>query len=232
MRITLRTLACLVLVWCCFPAEAKASTIVFDPLGDTLAFTPGFPDITSVESIVTSDTITFVIRFANVIAPYIPGGGVESITPNTIAPYIDLDTDQNPATGFVPYINIVTESRGLPPVSLGSEFTISSGGSETPNDAWVRTSPFFPPTFTVPNAVTYEPMSVSFNLPLALLNDDGRMNYGVFVWGGVAVPSDRAPNGTTPFSTVPEPTTLLLLGAAGAVFVARGSIKIPARRKS
>jgi hypothetical protein len=80
---------------------------------------------------------------------------------------------------------------------------------------------FFPPLYTLPNAVTYDPMSVAFNLPLALLNDDGRMNYSVFVWGGVAVPSDRAPNGTTPFATVPEPTALLLLGAGVACLILR-----------
>jgi len=222
MSFALRALACLVVVSFCFPADANASTIAFDPVGDTLAITPGFPDITSIETTVTSDVITFVIRFANVIAPYPMGGPPPSITPNMVQAYIDLDTDENPATGSVPYTNRVTESRGLPPVSLGAEFTISSGGSVAPNDAWVdNNGGFFPPLFTLPNAVTYEPMSVTFNLPLAVLNDDGRMNYSVFVWGGVAVPSDRAPNGTTPFATVPEPAALLLLGAGVACLFLR-----------
>jgi hypothetical protein len=65
-----------------------------------------------------------VIRFANMIAPYPMGGPPPPITPNMVQAYIDLDTDENPATGSVPYTNRVTESRGLPPVSLGAEFTI------------------------------------------------------------------------------------------------------------
>lgn len=124
MSFALRALACLAVVFFCFPADANASTIAFDPVGDTLAITPGYPDISSIETTVTSDRITFVIRFANMIAPYPMGGPPPPITPNMVQAYIDLDTDENPATGSVPYTNRVTESRGLPPVSLGAEFTI------------------------------------------------------------------------------------------------------------
>src|SRR5688572_14985535 len=165
MSFALRALACLVVVSFCFPADANASTIAFDPVGDTLAITPGFPDITSIETTVTSDVITFVIRFANVIAPYPMGGPPPSITPNMVQAYIDLDTDENPATGSVPYTNRVTESRGLPPVSLGAEFTISSGGSFAPNFACVDyNGGFFAPLFAYPNAVTDESSSVSCKL--------------------------------------------------------------------
>src|SRR5262245_11394392 len=101
-----RAIACLALVLVCSVAEA--SSIVFDPVGDSIASTPGFPDITSIETTLTESVITFVITFADTIAPYPP---MPPFTPNMVAPRIDLDTDQNPLTGFTPVTNGLTVPR-------------------------------------------------------------------------------------------------------------------------
>jgi hypothetical protein len=216
MGFTKRMLPCLALLLTC--SVADASSIVFDPIGDTIAVTPGFPDITSIETSLTDSVITFVITFADLIAPTPPN---LPIAPNVIAPRIDLDTDQNPSTGFQPVTNGLTVPRGYPPVNLGVEFVISVGSSVAPYEVRGIDSPTNHVAFVVPNGAIYEPKSVSITIPLVLLQDDGLMNFSVVVFGGVAVVSDRAPNGTTPFTTasVPEPTSLLLLGAGlGGLF--------------
>jgi hypothetical protein len=200
-------------------ADVNASSIVFDPVGDRFStLPPGYPDITSIETTLTSDTITFVITFAETIAPFPPTG---PITPNMIAPRIDLDTDQNPSTGFIGATTRLSEFYGYPPLNLGTEFTISVGSSVAPYEVRGLDSEFNHVAFVVPDGATYGPNFISIMIPLTLLHDDGLMNYGVVVFGGVAVPSDRAPNGTTTYTTaetpVPESTTFLLLcaGLAG-----------------
>ena len=221
MRFTKPAIACLALVL--VGSVAEASSIVFDPVGDSLATTPGFPDITSIETTLTQSVITFVITFADTIAPFPPMG---PITPNMVAPRIDLDTDQNPLTGFTPVTNGLTVPRGYPPVNLGVEFVISAGSSVAPFDATVIDTPTNHVAFVVPNAVAYGPDFLSITIPLAPLQDDGLMNFSAVVFGGFAVVSDRAPNGTIPFVTVPEATAFLLqciglVGLAAATLASR-----------
>src|SRR5688572_12931721 len=222
MSFTKRAIACLAaLVLAC--SVADASSIVFDPLGDSIAITPGYPDITSIETTLTNSAITFVITFADTIVPFPP---MLPITPNMVAPRIDLDTDQNPLTGFTPVTNGLTVSRGYPPVDLGVEFVIAAGSSVAPFDATGIDSPTNHVAFVVPNGVAYGPDFLSITIPLAPLQDDGLMNYSAVVFGGFAVVSDRAPNGTIPFVTVPEPSAFLLqciglVGVAAAAVASR-----------
>src|SRR5262245_16339008 len=101
-----------------FAEEARASPIVIDPAGDTFAL--GYPDIISIQATFDNGLLTLVVDFADTIAP------LSSLTPfpiptNTILPIIDIDTDQNPATGFTPVTNRLTEGFGYPPLSLGDE---------------------------------------------------------------------------------------------------------------
>jgi hypothetical protein len=172
-----------------FAGDARASSIVSDPIGDTL--TAGYPDVISVQATFDNELLTFVVDFDDVIFP------LSALTPstiptNTILPFIDIDTDQNPATGFTPVTSRLTPSFGYPPVSLGDEFSISPGGAQGPTDAYVRNSELGNLAFIVPDAFSFSSHSFSLTVPLALLADDGLANYSVFVFGGVAGPADRA----------------------------------------
>ena len=211
MSLAKRPLACFLLAFVCNGVEVDASPIFFDPVGDRLTMAPGpYPDILSIETMLNIDVISFVVTFADMILPAPPS---LPIPPNSINLIIDLDLDQNPSTGFEDAASRLTEFFGYPPVNLGSDLKIQIGSSVVPQSVFGLDPASNLRLFELPNAAIYQLNSVSFSLPLALLNDDGRLNYSVFVFGGVAIPSDRAPNGTTPFSTVPaSESTLLLLG--------------------
>jgi len=98
---------------------------------------------------------------------------------------------------------------------VGDEYYIDLGSAVfNPGGVADVYEAFGPSVVGTTSAVTFGPNSLEFTLPLSLLGGNNLFNYGLIV-GMLDGPSDRAPNGTGPFqSIVPEPTSLLLLGAA------------------
>jgi hypothetical protein len=187
---------------------ARADSLVIDPTGDTFGNGPIQLDVTSVNTTVTSTSLTFVVTFSGPV--FAPSVG----NPRSVGGFIDLDTDQNPATG----VESATGVFGPPPApNIGVDFGIDlfsedfhSGLVDVINTnigMIIGTAP-----------ITFSTSSFTLTVPLSLLGgDDGLVNYALVI-GTFDEPTDEVPNGVTPATSadgaapVPEPATLLLLG--------------------
>lgn len=187
--------------------SARASILIPDAVGDT--FGTGTPqhDILSVTTTVTaSDVIINVLLGAPISAP-------SAFALNSIVGFIDLDADQNDATG-------VNFNHGAPNIFPGSEFFIDLGRDL-----------FFPGQADVVNAVTaatvgqapitYGASDFTVTVSKTLLGgDDGVLDYGVVI-GTFPEPTDDAVGSTriedVGPNVVPEAGSLVVWGLLAAV---------------
>lgn len=201
-----RTLPCLLLVAfaCCFATEARADAIVTDPLGDTFGTGAVQHDITSVNAVFTSTTLTFTVNFSGAVS------AASANNARSVTGFIDIDADRNAATGARPLTGLL--APGIEP-DLGVEYGIDLGfESALPGFVAVYNAVTFATVGVAP--VTFSTNTLSVSVPLALLGGNALVNYAVIV-GTSSEATDRAPNGRIPATSaaaVPEPTTLLLLG--------------------
>lgn len=166
---------------------AVAGNVVFpDPSGDTFGFGSNKLDIKSVKGSVKGENLVFKADFFNQIAA--PSTGLSE----SVVGYIDLDLDQNSATGQPSFqsFNAPPGQQGGP---LGSEVFIDLY-SEQFNPGFVnlvdRT------TFnTIGQApISYGNDSFEIQVPLDLLNDDGALNYSTVLGNFSAGLTDAAPD--------------------------------------
>jgi len=219
MRKLTRLLPALLVFLCLSSNEARADLIV-DPTGDTFGTGAVQLDITSINATFSGSNITFSVFFSG------PISAPSALAPNSVGGFIDIDTDQNTATGDVPFINVFSPG---PPIALGQDFFVELF-SETIHPGSVDVFRTLPDTVVGTAPIVFTSTSFSVTVPLALLgNDNGLLNYGVII-GTFAEPTDRAPNGTAPATSqpIPEPTTMLLLGTGLAGVAA----KVRKRRKA
>jgi hypothetical protein len=213
-------------------ASAAFGDTIIDPTGDTFGAGPVRPDITMVTGNLVGGGVQFTVTYAGAISP------ASSFAANSVVGYIDLDTDQNAATGGTApfggpvaggnsWINYLIGQGSVPgpTINLGDEFYVDLfSESFHPGLVDVVDTNTGSPTGSVP--ISYSSNSFSLTVPLSLLGgDDGNLNYGV-VTGTFNEPTDRAPNGATPgtvsaqAATVPEPGSLTLAGLGLTGFLA------------
>jgi hypothetical protein len=205
-----------------------------DPTGDT--FGVGVPqlDITTYagDGLGKPGHVVFTVNFAGPISP------ASAFAANSVVGFIDLDTDRNPATGgnapwggnltggnnwinfFVPP-NPGAPAVPLPLIAMGDEFFIDLGSEQShPGLVDVVSTATNTPTGQAP--ITFGSNSFSIDVLLSLLpGANGPINFDILV-GTFNEPTDRAPNGATPASTlVPEPGSVLLMGLALAGLAGR-----------
>ncbi len=203
---SMKALPCslLVALACCLATEARADSLVLDPTGDTFGSGAVQLDITSIGAAFNSTALTFTINFAGpIFAP-------SAFDPRSVVAFIDIDADQNSATG----VGSATGLFGPPPEpDLGVDYGIDLSfdvvvpGYVEIFDVVANVSIGIAP-------VTFTTSALSINVPLALLGgDDGLVNYAVLI-GTFDEATDKAPNGVTPATSapIPEPATLVLLG--------------------
>jgi hypothetical protein len=145
-----------------------------DPTADTFGAGTFQPDLTSLTASTSASAVTITLQFDQPIAPDSLGG------------YIDLDLDQNAATGGLPLTDQFRGGAGS--TGMGAEamvqlFQNSDGTMSIFDGAGGGT---VTPTFTA--------TSVSLAIPLAMLgNDDGNLNLAAVV-GSLSEPTDIIPN--------------------------------------
>ncbi|HEU4509450.1 MAG TPA: HYR domain-containing protein, partial [Pyrinomonadaceae bacterium] len=196
-----------------------ANPVVLDPTGDV--YNPSSPvrnDIISTSATFDRESLTFNVRFADTIYP------PSSHDQRSLMGFIEIDTDQNPATGWPLALN----SMGPPDMNLGPDFQINLF-SELSRPGFVElamrrdgTAADDSPVGIVP--IVFTSNSFSITVPLAMLGrDNGLVNYGVGIWMVNSQPADRAPNGPVPATSVPVPA-IMAIDDCMAVTISRSGV--------
>ena len=177
------------------PAAVLFAPIIDDPLGDHIT-SPGNPivDIDMVEGGTNGTSVTLKVHFS------------PDTVMSEVVGFIDLDTDQNPATGIPPNANVFIPGTMQ---DIGVDFFLSLfnlpfGGPVDVFDAITGVL-----VGSVPATIVGQ--SLEITVPLAMLGgDDGAMDVGM-VLGNAPQPTDAAPNvghgavsgGTSTWALVP-----------------------------
>ncbi|RMH22040.1 MAG: hypothetical protein D6696_04240 [Acidobacteria bacterium] len=154
-----------------------------DPTGDT--FGSGTPiDVTSLSADLVGDMVEIVVTFADAISP--PDSGAA----NAVDGFIDIDADQDGATGDVPWVDFLT---GNATTGMGNEFYVDLFSYDSADGAAdVVDDPDELVTGRAPVSFTSNSMTVQ--IPLTLLgDDDGELDVATIL-GTEAEPTDVAPN--------------------------------------
>jgi hypothetical protein len=157
---------------------------IVDPAGDgfdtqaSLHSTP--PDLVEVKAWVEGGDLQIKMWFTDFPEPGVWGGA------GALAGYVDIDADQDPATGAVPFTDRLRPGAGS--TGLGAEFSVAlfttTGRFDVMDAAGVRVG-------TVRSR--FAGNTVRMWIPLALIRDDGLVNLAV-VAGTRDGPTDIAPD--------------------------------------
>jgi hypothetical protein len=207
----MRILFILVVV-CSLPVNGT-TLLIADPAGDTVGTGAVQPDITGHSAILTGDTATFTIHFAQAIS------APSASQPTSVFGFIDLDTDRNPDTGVVPFSNTAT-LEFLPPLVMGMDRFIDLSSELNHSGQVDFVSPELDVLATV--SVVYTASSLSLSFPLTLSGSS--FSYAVVV-GSFEEVTDRAPNGVVPSAPIPEPTTASLILTAVLAAITGGTAR-------
>ncbi len=195
-------------------ASAAVSVSVPDPAGDTLGVLPIQHDILSVTSTVNPTNLVFDVSFAGAIAP------PSAFSPSSVVGFLDLDIDQNSATG----VNARFGAPPTPTVIAGVELYIDLfSESFTPGMVDVVNASTGLPTGSA--AISYGATTFSLSLPFSLIGgDDGFLNYGLVV-GTFNEATDEATGSTgapPPSDSVAEPASLVAWAVLSTIAGAYG----------
>jgi hypothetical protein len=169
-----------------------------DPVEDTFGFVDSDIDLVGFSARIEGGALAFVIDFAVPIDA--PGSGGA----NEINGYIDIDADQNGATGDAPFVDVLTTFV----TGMGNEYYVDLGAFDAGTvavwddvtDSQVGSAP-----------AVFDGSTLTVRVPLSLLgNDDGFVHTAVLV-GTPTLPTDAAPNGGFLASSIAAGSTEALL---------------------
>jgi hypothetical protein len=192
-----------------FGAGTTRAESYLDPTADTFGSGTRL-DVTSVVGNATPTGLNLTVNFATPILP------PSSSAANSVAGIIDIDLDNNAATGSTPRINTLIGS-GLvptPTVTLGSEIYVDLLSEQfSPGFVSIFNAATSAPITTTP--ITFTSNSFSLFIPGTLVGPTVAVD---LVIGNLGNPTDRVPNSSVPLLfTVPEPSSFLMCGLAAVV---------------
>ncbi len=161
--------------------------VITDPAGDefSTAASAGLvpPDIVKMTAWPEAGNLWIEIEFVDNVVSEVTGG------PNVVVGFLDIDSDQDPATGTVPATDVFRPGAGS--TGMGSDYVVALSTSfevfvfDVSVGAFVLTGSFTP---------TFSGNTLSMAIQLSLLGgDDGFVNLST-VLGTVPEPTDIAPN--------------------------------------
>lgn len=182
--------------------------VIPDPKGDVRD--PSAPvqnDIISTSATYDRASLTFTINFAEHVFP------PNTNDPRSLIGFIEIDSDQNPATGEPPIVN----AFGPPKMDMGVDFQISLiSESIRPGTVEMRSKQAGGIAIVGRVPIVFTDKSLSVIVPLALLgSDNGLVNYAVGVGEYEIGATDRAPNTVLPVTSVSVPELIAIDNCAG-----------------
>jgi hypothetical protein len=204
----IRTLTACILA---FGANSTFAVAVNDIAGDTVLGASATYDILSIDALFTLIDVTFIVKLSS--NPLAPSSAVAS----GIYGFIDIDIDNNPATGVTSNIDTLASPFGN--TGLGMDYSLKLS-SEASHAGFVDLfNPISSATTTAP--ITYGSNMFSIKATLRQLgNDDGLLSYSVAV-GDSGNVTDQAADASLPAATsslaptvVPVPAAFWLFGSA------------------
>lgn len=183
-----------------------------DPQGDTFGSPLTSHDIAAIEATLVGSTVLFTVELYQPIAP------ASAFAANSLVGFIDIDLDQNPATGSVAKKTLFSPMGDN---ALGSEFHIDLFSERFhPGEVEVVASVVSQPVGRAP--IVFVDSGFSVAVPLDLLAGDAAFNWGIIV-GDFLDMSDQAPNEGFATLLVPE--------ASGCMTAVIGCLMTYARRR-
>ncbi len=189
------------------------SGTVNDPLGDTFGSETPQLDLSSVSACNGNDTVEITLAFSTPISP------ADSGEIDALGGYVDIDADQNGATGFPAFADAFSGLRaGIGSEYIVSFFDVNSVAGTVP----VRDSFTFAALGDA--TVSFGARSVTITIPTAVLrSDDGQLDVAALI-GTFPEPTDVSPNGGY-VSTAP------CLSGAGCPAVPATTCRAPTRSR-
>ncbi len=177
-------------------AAVVGKAAIADPAGDTFGTGAINIDVTSFSATTIEDELVLALGFAEAIAP------PSSDAANAIAGFIDLDVDNNAATGEASFVDFVAGLES----GTGSDFHVDLLSYDAADGAVDLVTAAGAVAGRV--AMTLSANTLAVRVPLALMADDGAVR-AVAVVGTHAEATDAVPNGGYLNSELPGGTVLL-----------------------
>ncbi len=203
LSLTLLTLS-LLLGLASFHIVPVSAHVYTDPQGDTFGRGPVQLDISSIDAQFNKTYLVFKTTF------YTPVSPPHTFASNSVGGYIDVDSDRNPTTGALSFIDRF-KPIGYPGSGLGDEYFISIFfEANNPGLAGVYNAATFFLMGAAP--ITFTSNSYAISVPLSFIGGTGLINYGTII-GTFSEPTDLAPNSCCATSELmtPPPKTILSL---------------------
>lgn len=180
---------------------------IFDPYGDAVAVFGSETPLLDIESMdMRYDSTEIVVSMSF----YTPIAAPSAERPNSIAGFIEMDTDQDPRTGHPTLQNIY--SPPFAEIELGADFYCDLF-TEIAHPGYVDVilDLDIEPVATVP--ITFNDFGFQFVIPLDALEDDGLLDFSTVI-GTIEQPTDAL---EVVGQSVPAPASMTLAAVAGLI---------------
>lgn len=198
---------------------AGSDPVVLDAIGDVRD--PSSPlqnDIISSRATFDRGSLTFTVTFADKVFP------LSSDNNRRLTGFIEIDTDQNPATGHRSNVHMAGPPYLSPYLNLGVDYRVNLYSElRHPGFVEIDTDVSFDEIVTGTVPILFTDSSFTITIPLVTLGgDNGLVNYGIAVGVDGIGMTDRLPNSVEPAVSVAVPDLIAIDNCAGVTITRTG----------